>query len=465
MEPARGDEASVRVEPPLAVRTTPIEAASIRAFFDAAEGTTGRADSDEPTTPPRVVWRTPESGFVAAFGASAVCEANGSSRFASLRERARELFASLRLDADFGPGTGSDADAPYAARPRLFGGFSFFADAHEGPWAGFPDARFVLPEVQLVSTDKGTWLTVTDGGGQVDTRLVEWRERLASASEPDTRTSPTIAHVERTTSRATWYEQVDLALARIEAGTLRKVVLAQSLSATLDDVVQVPETLSRLAASYPDCFVFSFPPGDGDEAFFGATPERLVTVRGQDVRTGALAGSVERGETDAADERLARTLAESEKNDHEHALVVDAISEQLDALSRSVTVGERRVRQLATVQHLYTPIDAELAGDEHVLSLVEALHPTPAVGGLPPDVAAETIREIESFDRGWYAAPVGWFDAAGDGSFAVAIRSAVANGETTTLFAGNGIVAGSDPAEEWNEVQLKYRPILDALGL
>jgi len=465
MEPARGDEASVRVEPSLAARITGIEDVSIRAFFDAVERTTGRADSDEFARSPRVVWRTPESGFVAAAGVSAVCEATGPSRFVSIRERADELFASLEVGSTFDVDFDTDPKEAHAARPRLFGGFSFFSDAHAGPWTGVPDARFVLPEVQLVSTHEGTWLTVIGDAEQVETRLADWRERVASVAEPGTRKSPTISHVERTTSRTTWYEQVDLATSRIDAGTLEKVVLAQSLSATLDEPVQVPESLSQLAGRYPDCFVFSVPPDDGGKDFFGATPERLVTVRGQEVTTGALAGSVERGETDAEDARLARRLAESEKDDHEHTLVVEAIHEQLAPLSRSVTVGERVVRKLATVQHLYTPIGAELTGSEHVLSLVEALHPTPAVGGLPPDVASETIREVEAFDRGWYAAPVGWFDAAGDGTFAVAIRSAVAEGDTATLFAGNGIVAGSDPVEEWDEVQLKYRPVLDALGL
>jgi len=119
---------------------------------------------------------------------------------------------------------------------------------------------------------------------------------------------------------------------------------------------------------------------------------------------------------------------------------------------------------LATIQHLQTPIEATLEGDRHVLEIVEALHPTPAVGGgVPPDAAWETIRDAEPFDRGWYAAPVGWFDAAGDGEFAVALRSGVASDETVTLFAGNGIVADSDPDDEWDEVQLKFRPILDEL--
>jgi menaquinone-specific isochorismate synthase len=129
-----------------------------------------------------------------------------------------------------------------------------------------------------------------------------------------------------------------------------------------------------------------------------------------------------------------------------------------------VETDERTIRKLANVQHLRTPIRATLSEERHVLDLVEALHPTPAVGGLPPELALETIRETEVFDRGWYAAPVGWIDGDGDGSFAVAIRSALARERTATLFAGAGIVDDSDPDEEWDELQLKYRPILDELA-
>ncbi|MFW5977669.1 MAG: chorismate-binding protein, partial [Halohasta sp.] len=146
-----------------------------------------------------------------------------------------------------------------------------------------------------------------------------------------------------------------------------------------------------------------------------------------------------------------------------HALVAETIRDQLAPFAASVSTGERQIKRLATVQHIHTPITAELAADTHVLSLVEALHPTPAVGGLPPEAALETIRETEPFDRGWYAAPIGWIDAAGNGTFAVGLRSAVATRRRATLFAGVGIVGDSDPDREWDEVELKFRPILDEL--
>jgi len=200
----------------------------------------------------------------------------------------------------------------------------------------------------------------------------------------------------------------------------------------------------------------------GDAAFLGATPERLVTLDDDRVQTVALAGSVGRGDTPEEDAELAARLRDSEKLRHEQRLVTDTIAAQLGAFGE-VSVGERGVRKLSNIQHLNTPITADVSEDTHVLDVAEALHPTPAVGGLPPDAALDVIRETETFDRGWYAAPVGWFDGDGDGTFAVGLRSAVARDRAVTMFAGNGIVADSDPSEEWEEVQLKYQPVLDEL--
>ena len=264
------------------------------------------------------------------------------------------------------------------------------------------------------------------------------------------------------TSREEWTAQVETALDRIDAGRLTKVVLAQALTVGLEDSIDVPATLERLRRRYPNCYRYLLRHADGG-TFFGAPPERLVAKRGDRVETEALAGSAPRGETPEADDDYAAAMLADEKLRHEHDLVVEAIREQLAPIARDLSIDERTIRRLATIQHLRTPIEATLEADRHVLDLVEALHPTPAVGGVPPAVAWETIRETESFDRGWYAGPVGWFDAAGDGEFAVGIRSGVATDRTVTLFAGNGIVADSDPAEEWDEVQLKFRPILDEL--
>jgi menaquinone-specific isochorismate synthase len=410
---------------------------------------------------PRTFWTGPDEASVVAGGVAAAVTADGHDRFTSVRDDIDRLLRS----GDVHAGT-------EAACPRLFGGFAFHDEAsdNDGTWADFPGARFVLPRVQVTDTDRGTWVTVNAVSADATPEAVERRleaacERLAAVEEAGPRRGSHVVSRTRTTPRETWRESVAAAVDRIEDGDLRKVVLAQGLAVTLDDPLSVPGVLADLGETYPDCYRFLVEPTAGPErpSLFGATPERLVSRHGRTVTTGALAGTTGRGDTPTEDDWLAAELLDDEKNIHEHDLVAETIREQLSPFASSVTAGGRRVRRLETVQHLFTPITATLDHDTHVLELVEALHPTPAVGGLPPERALATIRETEPFDRGWYAAPVGWVDAAGNGSFAVAIRSALARETTATLFAGVGIVADSDPDREWDEVQLKYRPILDEL--
>jgi menaquinone-specific isochorismate synthase len=401
----------------------------------------------------RVQWATPDGLEIAGRGVVSRFTANGPGRFESIRTQAGSVFDRL------------DHVGPAVARPRAFGGFSFH-DGHvsEGRWRGFDAASFVVPQVLVSRSEEGTWLTTVAGDEHEATdRLEAWDEHLAKL--PSMRSSgstPGVRSTRRTTEPETWQRQVERALDRIATDDLTKVVLAQALSVDLEGPIDVAATLERLRRQYPNCYRFLIGRAESG-TFFGAPPERLVAKRGEQVETEALAGSVPRGDTPEEDDEFVERMVESEKFQREHGLVVDAIRDQLSPLARELTVGEQTVRRLATIQHLQTPISATLETDRHVLDIVEALHPTPAVGGVPPEAALETIEETEPFDRGWYAAPVGWFDAAGDGEFAVALRSGLATGETVTLFAGNGIVADSDPAEEWEEVQLKFRPILDEL--
>jgi len=446
MERVRGDEQADARGVAGVVDGREIPDAPIRSFL-AAVGTPRFAWSDATTT-------------VAAGGKAATLVADGPDRFASIRESASTLFDRLQVPESL----------PSGADPCLYGGFAFHEDhVDPGPgetWEGFPGALFVLPAVQLSLSSQGAWLTAAATGPTPDervrNRLDRWERRLSALPELVRSGTPGIGREHPTPSRDGWHAQVVDAVGKINAGDLRKVVLAQALRADLEGTLDVPGALTRLGSTYPGCYRFLFEP-DGGGTFFGVTPERLVTLRDRTVQTEALAGSTGRGETTDEDEWLAAELRDSEKDVHEHELVVQAIRGQLTSVAQEVTTGARTVRKLATVQHLQTPLRAELASDEHVLSLVEALHPTPAVGGLPPDRALRTIRETETFDRGWYASPIGYFDADGDGTFAVAIRSALARERTATLFAGAGIVADSDPDVEWDELQLKYGPMRDVL--
>jgi menaquinone-specific isochorismate synthase len=407
---------------------------------------------------PRVLWAAPDGLEIAGGGAAVRLRADGPDRFDDLRTGAAAALADV------------DHQGPSATRPRFVGGLSYDPDHDRAaPWESFPGAEFMLPAVQLTRTehDNATWLTVRSYGVDTDGRRVGRAlaaERDALARLPAMRPSggaPGVTGTRRTTTKAEWVRQVEAALGRIADGSLRKVVLATSLEADLDEPIDVADTLERLRRTYPDCYRFLVQPADG-AAFFGPPPERLVRLDGSHVRTEALAGSVPRGADHDEDADLAAALLGSEKLQHEQRLVVDAIADQLEPLG-SVREGAQGVRKLSNIQHLLTPIEADLDDDGHVLDIVEALHPTPAVGGLPLETALSTIRGTETFARGWYAAPVGWFDGDGDGEFAVAIRSAVAGGTRATLFAGSGIVADSDPDDEWDELGHKFRPVLDEL--
>ena len=405
---------------------------------------------------PRVAWATPDGLELVGGGVAATLTASGSDRFDRLHDEATRLFDDV------------DANGPSAARPRVLGGLAFGADhAPAPPWDGFPAALFVLPRVQLTRADDRTWLTLTDYGADatpetVETDLVATREAVADLPMMQPSGGPAgVTATRRTISKAEWTAGVERAVSRIRDGDLEKVVLATALEADLNSPIDVPDTLERLRRTYPECYRFLVQPTEA-AGFFGPSPERLVRMVGRDVATEALAGSVERGSTPEKDADLARSLEGSEKLRHEQAVVVDAIRERLEPLGE-VTVGERDIRKFTNIQHLQTPITTTLNEQSHVLRIVEALHPTPAVGGLPAEEARNLIRETEPFERGWYTAPVGWFDAAGDGEFAVAIRSAVAGGRHATLYAGNGIVADSDPEEEWAELGPKFEPVLDEL--
>lgn len=423
---------------------------------DAADSRETAVPVDGSTLPIR--WADATGLEIAGYGVAARITADGPDRFDRIRRRAAEWFDSLEYDG------------PAVARPRAFGGFAFHDDrTPDVIWDGFDSAAFVLPAVQVVRTSDGDgWVTALAPGDEAATdrleRWLEWyRSALEEASTSTTDRGPGVEETSRTTTPAEWTTQLEAALERIDDGDLRKVVLAQALTATLEEPLDLGETLERLGRAYPTCYRFAIG-GVGDAGtFFGAPPERLVYKRGGTVETEALAGSVPRGETPAEDEAHAGRMLADEKLHREHELVVEAICAQLESFVDTLSTDDRRVRRLANIQHLRTPISGSLAEDRHVLELAEALHPTPAVGGVPPDLAWETIRETESFDRGWYAGPVGWFDGNGDGEFAVGLRSAVATDDQVTLFAGNGIVADSDPDEEWDEVQLKFRPILEAL--
>ncbi|MEO0852020.1 MAG: isochorismate synthase, partial [Cyanobacteria bacterium J06648_11] len=257
---------------------------------------------------------------------------------------------------------------------------------------------------------------------------------------------------------------VGKALAAIAAQHLHKVVLARAIDAIASHPWQPFEVLRQLRRAYPDCYVFAVS-GDRGQTFLGASPECLVRRQGTLASIDALAGSAPRGATSVDDDILAHQLLDSGKDRREHDWVVQTISARLKELGLAPDVARApALMQLAAIQHLHTPITALVPDALHLLDLTAALHPTPAVAGAPAAVAGRCIEECEPFERGLYAAPLGWMDDRGNGEMAVAIRSALLSDRRARLYAGAGIVRGSDPDKELHEIQLKLQALVDALA-
>ncbi|NDH88714.1 MAG: isochorismate synthase, partial [Actinobacteria bacterium] len=255
------------------------------------------------------------------------------------------------------------------------------------------------------------------------------------------------------------------AIGDIRSGELDKVVLARVFTR---GPIDTPAVLRALAERFPTCATFAF--GVGNRAFIGASPERLVTLDGREVSTVALAGTTGTGGDETADAELAAEMLASPKIRAEHQFVVDDITARLATLGLvGETPVEPDVMRLARVQHLRTPITARVerrsggVSDMDVIRVANVLHPSPAVGGTPSDPAVEWILANERFDRGWYAAPVGWTDLDGNGELRVALRSALVDESQVQLFSGAGIVADSDPDDELAETGVKLRALLDVM--
>lgn len=269
---------------------------------------------------------------------------------------------------------------------------------------------------------------------------------------------PTSFVVESDGGRLAWTGAVRRALASIAGGSIEKLVLARRVTVWGDQPFALPVVVRRLARAHPSCFTFL------SAGFVGASPELLLRRRGRWAWSRPMAGTVERGGSRAEDRRLVSELRHSAKDHDEHRLVVEDVRSRLEACCQEVFVKGPELVSLSSVTHLATSVTGRLGQPAPTaLGLVAALHPTPAVGGSPRDAALAAIAELEGFDRGLYAGPVGWVDRRGDGDWAVALRCARVDGRRAVLSAGAGIVAGSDPEQEWTETQAKLEPMLRAL--
>ncbi len=257
---------------------------------------------------------------------------------------------------------------------------------------------------------------------------------------------------------------ISKSLAAIDRQELQKIVLAHSCLVTANQDFSIPRCLDNLRQNHPDCYTFAINDGLGN-CFLGASPERLVSVFDRQLVCDALAGSAPRSQLPSEDQQLAQQLLASPKEQHEHQLVRDFIVNSLQQLGLNPRWRKQpQLLALTNIQHVWTPIQAALTAALHPLAVVAALHPTPAVAGLPRDLACQKIQALEAVARSLYASPIGWIDTDGNCELVVGIRSAIATGNQARLFAGAGIVAGSEIDREVAEIQLKFQSLYQALS-
>ena len=408
----------------------------------------------------------PAEGWAVA-GAEAVlaCDARGPDRFAACQR-----FIDDVLDRTFAVG---EVGRPFGG-PHFFGAFSFFDEVEEGE--AFPAARLFVPRWQVSRTQERT-VAVANLVVAPDSDLAALAARVLRAhgkfrvfdySAPDFAVRPRAGDtgavvVAEAGGGATYRAAIARAMAMIGEGRFDKIVLARRQELTAPGLLHPLRVLNGLRQRFPDCYAFSFANAHG-QSFIGASPERLLRVEHGTLLTEALAGSAPRGRTASEDAAFGGGLVHSEKDLREQRLVLESIVRRLAPLGfRAEYPARPALRRLANVQHLLTPVRAALPKGVRLLDVLERLHPTPAVGGSPREAACAHIRELEGFARGLYAGPVGWIDHRGGGEFFVGIRSALVDGRRALVYAGGGIVAGSDPDNEWAETELKFGALLDAL--
>jgi len=410
-------------------------------------------------------WEQPDREFaLAGLGVAHEASSRGSSRFEEVADECLRLGDHPVLEEPRG--------LPAGAGPTWLGGFAFDPEGgSSSTWSSLPPASLVLPQVSICRRGERALLTVNAvvrPGEGVDRLAEELAARVAGlhldAPLPLLDPHPT-AHAGIRSARPPreFEAAVEGATSRIAAGEFSKVVLAREVIVSAGAAHDPAAVFGAMREQFPACFCFCC--GTPEAAFIGASPELLVRRAGASVSTVALAGSTRRSSDPAVDDHLGEQLLRSDKDRREQRIVAERIVRALRPHAVWVeAASEPEIVKIANIQHLATPVIAQLAEPRSAIEMAGLLHPTPAVGGEPWPAAAAAIADLEGMDRGWYAAPVGWMDATEDGEFCVALRSALLRDREAHLFAGVGVVAGSDPAAELAETEVKLGALLPLLA-
>ncbi|WP_017756202.1 isochorismate synthase [Calidifontibacillus oryziterrae] len=415
----------------------------------------------------RTFWSDPNGQFIlVGIGDSYIFDANTDNDFKKLEQDWLQLLTHSVVD----PVTKISGVGPV-----LMGAFSFDPVKKKSTlWRHFPNVKMTVPKHLLTIKNNDVWLTINmvvhpnTNTQQVTSQLLDEQNYLIQANSlplGQVLNSPlanplTIEEV----AKEEWLAAVKQITTEIRNHEIEKVVLAREIRVkSIIERFSIELILQQLKQEQPSSYIFAIE--SGPDCFIGASPERLIKKEGNQAFTTCLAGSIARGTSEAEDDILGHELLTDEKNLIEHEVVVRAIKGAFLQGCEKVEVPSQPILyKVRDIQHLYTPVIGQVKQGVSLLTLVEKLHPTPALGGYPRERALQRIRELESLDRGLYAGPVGWLDGDGNGEFAVAIRSGLIQGNEASLFAGCGLVGDSDPISEYQETEMKFRPMLSALG-
>ncbi|OYQ62101.1 hypothetical protein B9G53_23955 [Pseudanabaena sp. SR411] len=372
---------------------------------------------------------------------------------------------------------------------HFFGAFSFYRNGSDAsdyldlaepndyqPVIEFPTLLFFIPRWMVRLKGKSCTLTLNhyiqpwDKPDEVLERIENLRSHLQESAHYEAPTVHEVSKIVEVQGQQIWTEIVERALALIHQGHFEKVVLARALDVLADRNFDPFQVLHVLRCEYPECISFLLDYGVG-KTFLGATPEVVLQFKAQSdrlwLRSDAVAGSIERGKTVQEDQMMGDRLLNSEKDMREHQIVIRSICDRLQSMGAAIDPqAETSLLRLSNVQHLYTPITAQIDDPDWLIALdiLQQLHPTAAVGGEPRDRAVCFMQQWEACDRGWYAAPIGWLNGDGEGTFGVGIRAGYIQGDRARIFAGAGIVANSQVENEQSETTIKFAALLKALG-
>lgn len=433
---------------------------------------------------PKFYWEEANADLILAAAGTvaeiAIANQDGGDRF-DLAKKFIENHLDLAISADDGNVNLS------ASAIHVLGAFSFYENTGDAcadlpdfceyrTEIEFPSLLFFIPRWLLRHSSSHCILTINDqiqpwdDVNAVLARLEHWRSHLQATSSYQSPTLHEISQIKEVQGRQGWTEIVERALQLIHQGHFQKVVLARAIDVLANRDFDPFQILHVLRCEYPECISFLLDCGMG-KTFLGATPEIVLQFKTQGdrlrLRSDALAGSIGRGKTLQEDRILAEQLLHSEKDRREHQFVIRSICDRLQTMGANIHPQvNTKLLKLSNVQHLHTPITAEIYNSNWlmILDILQQLHPTAAVGGVPRDRAVCFMQQWEACDRGWYAAPIGWLNGNGEGTFGVGIRSGYIQGDRARIFAGAGIVANSQVENEQSETTIKFAALLKALG-